>query len=118
MGTYVYGIVRASHSPLPQDLEGIGEPPRPVRVMRQGELAAIVSDAPEELRPKRRDLLAHLRVLDEAAAEGTVLPMRFGSVSVDDDTVTAMFSERTNHVLKHLRALDDTAEYNLTSSRS
>lgn len=58
MGTYVYGIVRASHSPLPQDLEGIGEPPRPVRVMRQGELAAIVSDAPEELRPKRRDLLA------------------------------------------------------------
>nr|WP_256339978.1 GvpL/GvpF family gas vesicle protein [Streptomyces sp. 2231.1] len=64
--------------------------------MRQGELAAIVSDAPEELRPKRRDLLAHLRVLDEAAAQGTALPMRFGSVSVDDDTVTAVLAEQAN----------------------
>ncbi|MER6263505.1 GvpL/GvpF family gas vesicle protein [Streptomyces sp900105245] len=116
MGTYVYGIVRASHSPLPQDLEGIGEPPRPVRVMRQGELAAIVSDAPEELRPKRRDLLAHLRVLDEAAAEGTVLPMRFGSVSVDDDTVTAVLAERSEHFLERLQALDGTAEYNVKAN--
>lgn len=64
--------------------------------MRQGELAAIVSDAPEDLRPERRDLLAHLRVLDEAAAQGTVPPMRFGSVSVDDETVTAALAERTN----------------------
>src|SRR4051812_40422436 len=99
MGTYVYGIIRASHSPLPQDLKGIGDPPRPVRVMRQGELAAIVSDAPEELRPKRRDLLAHQRVLDEAGADGVVLPMRFGSVSADDDTVTAVLDERAEHFL-------------------
>lgn len=45
MSTYVYGIIRASHSSLPKDTDGIGDPPRPVR---EGELAAIVSDAPEE----------------------------------------------------------------------
>jgi hypothetical protein len=38
MSTYVYGIIRASHSPLRQDLDGIGDPPRRVRVLRQGEL--------------------------------------------------------------------------------
>lgn len=70
------------------------ETPRPVRVLRQGELAAIVSDASEELRPKRRDLLAHQRVLDEAGAGGVVLPMRFGSASPDDDMVTTVLAER------------------------
>ncbi len=76
MSTYVYEIMGASHSSLPQDMGGIGDPSRPVRVLRQGESAAIVSDAPEELRPKRRDLLAHQRVLDAAGADGVVLPMR------------------------------------------
>lgn len=116
MGTYVYGIIRASHSPLRQDVQGIGDPPRPVRVLREGKLAAIVSDAPEELRPKRRDLLAHQRVLDEAGAGGVVLPMRFGSASPDDDTVTTVLAERAEDFLERLRALDGTAEYNIKAN--
>ncbi|MEU1600378.1 GvpL/GvpF family gas vesicle protein [Streptomyces sp. NPDC005708] len=116
MSTYVYGIIRASHSPLRQDLDGVGDPPRPVRRLRQGELAAIVGDAPEELRPKRRDLLAHQRVLGEAGADGVVLPMRFGSVSPDDDTVTTVLAERADHFLERLEALDGTAEYNIKAN--
>ncbi|MEW2510411.1 GvpL/GvpF family gas vesicle protein [Streptomyces sp. NPDC046870] len=116
MSTYVYGIIRASRPPLPEDLEGVGAPPRPVRVLRQGELAAIVSDAPEELRPKRRDLLAHQRVLDEAGAEGVVLPMRFGSASPDDETVTTVLAERADRFLERLRALDGRAEYNIKAN--
>ncbi|MEU6557661.1 GvpL/GvpF family gas vesicle protein [Streptomyces sp. NPDC046915] len=116
MSTYVYGIIHASHSPLRQDLDGIGDPPRPVRVLAQGELAAIVSDAPEELRPKRRDLLAHQRVLDEAGAGGVVLPMRFGSVSPDDDTVTTVLAEIGAGFLERLRALEGSAEYNLKAN--
>ncbi|MGW7385554.1 GvpL/GvpF family gas vesicle protein [Streptomyces sp. NPDC054794] len=116
MSTYVYGIIRASHPSLRQDLEGIGDPPRPVRVLRQGELAAIVSDAPDQLRPKRRDLLAHQRVLAEAGAGGVVLPMRFASASPDDDTVTEVLAERAEHFLERLRALDGTAEYNVKAN--
>ncbi|MBL1086533.1 GvpL/GvpF family gas vesicle protein [Streptomyces actinomycinicus] len=116
MSTYVYGITRASSSPLRQDMDGIGDPPRPVRVLRQGELAAIVSDAPDQLRPKRRDLLAHQRVLDEAGAGGVVLPMRFGSASPDDDTVTTVLAERADLFLERLRALDGTAEYNVKAN--
>jgi hypothetical protein len=118
MSTYVYGIIRAAHSPLPQDVDGIGDPPRPVRVLRQGELAAIVSDAPEELRPKRSDLLAHQRVLAEAGAEGVVLPMRFASTSPDDDTVMAVLAERAQHFLERLQALDGKAEYNLKANHN
>lgn len=116
MSTYVYGITAASHPALPEGLSGVGEPPLPVRVLRAGDLAAVVSDAPENLRPKRRDLLAHQTVLGEAGAEGCVLPMRFGSVAPDDDAVTGVLTERAEHYLERLRALENKVEYNIKAS--
>ncbi|MFF5369520.1 GvpL/GvpF family gas vesicle protein [Streptomyces sp. NPDC013187] len=82
-------------------------------MLRQGALAAIISDAPGQLRPERRDLLAHLRALADAGAGGVVLPMRFGGTSPDDDMGTAVLAERAEHFLERLRALDGTAEYNI-----
>ncbi|MFI9599737.1 GvpL/GvpF family gas vesicle protein [Streptomyces sp. NPDC052043] len=113
MSTYVYAITEASHSSLPRDLGGVGEPARPVRVLEAGELAAVVSDAPEGLRPKRRDLLAHQAVLSEAGATGCVLPMRFGSVAPDDAAVTGVLTERAEHYRERLRALEGKVEYNV-----
>lgn len=115
MSTYVYGITHASHL-LSKDVHGVGDPPEPVRMLRQGELAAIVSDAPEELRPKRRDLLAHQRVLDAAGEDGVVLPIRFASISPNDETVTSVLAERADHLLERLRALDGKTEYNLKAN--
>lgn len=116
MSTYVYGIMAASHPSLPQDMTGVGEPPQPVRVLKAGELAAVVSDAPEGLRPKRRDLLAHQNVLSEAGAAGCVLPMRFGSIAPDDAAVTGVLTERAEHYTERLRALDGKVEYNVKAS--
>ncbi|MGW3099565.1 GvpL/GvpF family gas vesicle protein [Streptomyces sp. NPDC001102] len=116
MSTYVYGITHASHAALPKDLDGVGDPPRPVRVLREGELAAIVSDAPEELRPKRRDLLAHQRVLDAVGEDGVILPIRFASVSPSDEVVLTVLAERADHLLERLRALEGKAEYNLKAN--
>ncbi|MEU6148146.1 GvpL/GvpF family gas vesicle protein [Streptomyces sp. NPDC047081] len=113
MSTYVYGITAKSHPELSKDLGGVGDPPRPVRVLEQGELAAVVSDAPEGLRPKRRDLLAHQTVLAEAGAAGPVLPMRFGSIAPDDGSVTGVLEERADHYKERLRALDGKVEYNV-----
>ncbi|MEV0981817.1 GvpL/GvpF family gas vesicle protein [Streptomyces sp. NPDC049915] len=113
MSTYVYGITHASSPSLSVDVDGVGDPPRQVRVVRQGELAALVSDAPEELRPKRRDLLAHQRVLDAVGEGGVVLPIRFASISPDDATVATVLAERADHLLERLRALDGKTEYNL-----
>ncbi|TQJ91018.1 GvpL/GvpF family gas vesicle protein [Streptomyces sp. SLBN-31] len=116
MSTYVYGITASSHPALSEDLVGVGDPPRQVRVLQAGELAAVVSDAPEGLRPKRKDLLAHQAVLAEAGAAGVVLPMRFGSVAPDDDTVTGVLTERADHYKERLGALEGKVEYNVKAS--
>ncbi|MGW1895801.1 GvpL/GvpF family gas vesicle protein [Streptomyces sp. NPDC002004] len=116
MTTYVYGIARSSHPRLPENMDGVGNPPCPVRVIGDGELVALVSDAPEGLKPKRRDLLAHQSVLTRAGQAGPVLPMRFGGVSPDDDTVASVLRERQDHYLERLGALDGKAEYNVKAS--
>jgi len=95
---------------------GVGDPPRPVRILTEGELAAVVSDAPEGLRPKRKDLLAHQNVLSEAGAAGCVLPMRFGSVAPDDQAVTGVLAERAEHYRERLQALDGRVEYNIKAN--
>jgi hypothetical protein len=116
VSTYVYGITAGSHPSLPEGLTGVGDPPREVRILHEGDLAAVVSDAPEDLRPKRRELLAHQTVLSEAGAEGCVLPMRFGSVAPDDSAVTGVLAERAEHYRERLRALDDRVEYNIKAN--
>jgi hypothetical protein len=97
-------------------MTGVGDPPRPVRVIEANGLAAVVSDAPEGLRPKRRDLLAHQHVLAEAGAVGCVLPMRFGSVAPDDITVAGVLAERADHYKERLRSLDGMVEYNVKAT--
>ncbi|GAA3819844.1 GvpL/GvpF family gas vesicle protein [Streptomyces phyllanthi] len=118
MSTYVYGIAASSHPALPEDMGGVGDPARQVRVLKEGGLAAIVSDAPEGLRPKRNDLLAHQNVLSEAGAGGAVLPMRFGSVAPDDEAVTGVLAERADHYLERLKALDGRVEYNIKATHN
>ncbi|MGY6021394.1 GvpL/GvpF family gas vesicle protein [Streptomyces spinosirectus] len=113
MSTYVYGITESSHPALPEGMGGVGDPPRPVRILKEGDLAAVVSDAPEGLRPKRKDLLAHQSVLAETGAAAVVLPMRFGSVAADDDSVTGVLADRADHYKERLRALDGKVEYNV-----
>ncbi|MEU0967135.1 GvpL/GvpF family gas vesicle protein [Streptomyces sp. NPDC005917] len=116
MSTYVYGIAAAGHPTLPEGMGGVGDPARPVRVLTQGPLAALVSEAPEGLRPKRKDLLAHQQVLAEAGGGGCVLPMRFGSIAPDDDAVTGVLAERAEHYEERLRTLDGKVEYNIKAS--
>ncbi|MBQ0852361.1 GvpL/GvpF family gas vesicle protein [Streptomyces sp. NPDC057621] len=116
MSTYVYGITSSSLPSLPDGTEGVGEPALPVRVIKEGDLAAVVSDAPEGLRPKRRDLLAHQNVLAEAGAGGPVLPMRFGSVSTDDAAVAGVLAERAEHFKERLDALAGKVEYNVKAT--
>ncbi|MFD9794271.1 GvpL/GvpF family gas vesicle protein [Streptomyces sp. NPDC059070] len=116
MTTYVYGIARRTHLGLPEEMGGVGDPPRPVRTLAQGELVALVSDAPEDLRPKRRDLMAHQNVLAEAGAGGAVLPMRFGGVSPDDDAVLAALAEHGERYLERLNALEGKVEYNIKAA--
>ena len=90
MSTYLYCFTRNSH-PLPvQGLAGVGPQAPPLRLLSEGELTAVVSDASGELRPKRRDLERHQAILETLCSVGPVLPMRFGMVAEDADVRAEM----------------------------
>jgi len=113
MSTYVYGIARGTLPDLGDTLLGIGDPPLPVRALNEGELAAIVSDCPPELKPRRRDLLAHQHVLTEVSDKRSVLPMRFGSVSASDEDVRTVLTRHADRYEDQLQRLADRVEYNV-----
>ncbi len=82
--TYVYGVMAAADDP--PAAAGIGG--AEVHLIRDGEIAAIVSDIdPQGLELGREAMTAHARVLEGAVAASTVLPMRFGVVMADEQAV-------------------------------
>jgi hypothetical protein len=85
---YVYGVLRAGADPGVQS-EGIGDPGGAVHTIESGPVAALVSDVAAEgpVEAGREDLMRHSRVLQEAAERTVVLPMRFGVLMPDEDTV-------------------------------
>lgn len=116
MSIYVYGFVRSGHDPLPEDTPGVGEPPGTVRSVAEGELAALVSAAPEDLKPRRRDLMAHQAVLTAAGVSGGVLPLRFGCLAQDEDSVRRVLAERAEHFRERLDALEGHKEFNVKAA--
>lgn len=90
MGVLVHAIVDAEGIGALADSDITDVAEQPTRWVPCGDLAALVSDVPDEdVLPSRANLVAHLRVLETAAQATTVLPMRFGVVVPDDETLTA-----------------------------
>lgn len=118
MGTYVYAITAADHPLRLYGLHGVGEPAAPLRTVGTGTLNAVISDAPENLRAKRRDLAAHQTVLERLMADGAVLPMRFGLVGSGDESVTAALVEHRDAYTERLGQIDGCVEFNLKASRA
>lgn len=112
---YVYGIVAADHPCEISGLEAVGEAARPVQRIddSDGRLAAVVSDAPDDLRAKRRDLLRHEEVLEVLGRQGTVLPMRFGVVSPDQSTFLENLRRDGDRYLQLMDELADRVEFNV-----
>ncbi|MFI9048478.1 GvpL/GvpF family gas vesicle protein [Streptomyces sp. NPDC053427] len=117
MAVYVYSVVAAGHPQRLDGVDGVGDPPAALRTVRNGKLSAIVSDAPEGLRPKRRDLAAHQTVQERLMADGTVLPLQFGFVTSDDDAVQAVLEERAELFTERLQTLEGCAEYHLKAAQ-
>lgn len=116
MTTYVYAITRASHPLSVNGQTGIGETPAPLRTVRTNDLAAVVSDAPPDLRAKRRDLEAHEAVMDVLISQGPVLPMRFGMVASDDAVVERELTSHAGPYTDMLTELEGKFEVNVKAS--
>jgi hypothetical protein len=104
MALHVYGVVAAT-TPLPGVL--LGRQQAPVRLVVDGDLAAVVSEIDAEARVRRDDLLAHARVLETLVEGSTVLPMRFGVIVETDEGVAHNILEAGESRLASLLNLFD-----------
>ncbi|MGX1549536.1 GvpL/GvpF family gas vesicle protein, partial [Streptomyces adustus] len=102
MAVYVYSIVSKDHPIRLDDVGGVGEPTGSLRTVTAGVLCAVVSDAPEDLRPRRRDVLAHQQVQEALMADGAVLPLRFGLTTADDESVKRALEDRAGEYQERL----------------
>ncbi|WP_406068428.1 GvpL/GvpF family gas vesicle protein [Streptomyces sp. NBC_01020] len=117
MSTYIYAITSAAHPLRLDNMVGVGQPPSELRVVGTDDLSAVVSDAPADLRAKRRDLVAHQTVLTSLLEDGAALPMRFGVLGPDDDQVITALEQQHDDYSARLKELNGCLEYNLKGAR-
>jgi hypothetical protein len=111
-GIYVYGMVPGDVE-LNAGVPGVGDPPGEIRLVRSGDLAALISEV-DITRPlgTPEDLRAHEEILDSVVTETPVLPLRFGAVLTGEDAVAKELLE-ANHdeFAAALGQLEGCAEY-------
>jgi hypothetical protein len=97
---HVHGITHADAT-LPEALEGLGQ--RPVRMVVEEDLAAVVSELEEPPR-SRDDLDRHARVQSAVVAGATLVPLRFGTLLDDEQELRRDFLGRHAPELRDLLA--------------
>jgi len=111
-GWYVYGILPGDVE-LNDDIQGVGNPPAEVSLVRSGDLAALVSEV-DLLGPlgTPEDLEAHEEILDSIVTASPVLPLRFGAVLTSEDAVVEELLEpHHDDFAAALEELEGRAEY-------
>ncbi|MFF4348177.1 GvpL/GvpF family gas vesicle protein [Streptomyces sp. NPDC001530] len=116
MPLYVYAITGASHPLRLDDLKGVGDPPTDLRAVRGDSVCAVVSETPDELTVNRRDMDAHHEVQARLFEEGTTLPLHFGLLAQDEDSVRAVLAEREREFSERLDELTGRVEFNLKAA--
>jgi hypothetical protein len=115
-GFYVYGVVRAGAGRVPPELVGIDQ--APVRTVDHDGIAAVVAEIGVDRPPGRRaDLMAHSAVLDSLVATGVVIPVQFGSVLADEESVVEdLLVPGRDYFESLLVELSGHAQFNLRAS--
>lgn len=111
-GIYVYGMVPGDVK-LNPGVPGVGDPPGEIRLVRSGDLAALVSDV-DITRPlgTPEDLQAHEEILDTVVTETPVLPLRFGAVLSSEDAVAEeLLDANHDEFAAALRQLEGCTQY-------
>jgi hypothetical protein len=111
-GCYVYGVVPADVE-VKSDARGLGDPPGKVTVVHFGEIGALVGDVRLDTSlGSPEDLMAYEHLLDGAAREAPVIPVRFGAIMTDAQAVVdELLAPYHDEFLAALEELDGRAEY-------
>jgi len=108
---YVYGVTWADAAR--SSTEGVLD--TSVRVLEHGELAALISELPSaDIRARRRDLLRHADVLQQAFERRAILPLGFGTVfASSEDVVAELLEPRYEELVALLQSFDGLVELTL-----
>ncbi|MEE6259141.1 GvpL/GvpF family gas vesicle protein [Plantactinospora sonchi] len=113
-GALLYGLVPGDVELVDGYADGLDEPVGPVALVRHGDVAALVSEVPLDVRLGRpEDLLAYRRLLDAIAVTAgvPVLPVRFGTVLANREAVGEALAARHDEYRAALADLDGRVEY-------
>jgi Gas vesicle synthesis protein GvpL/GvpF len=112
-GLYIYGVV-AADAQFDDPSAGDNRTPD-VELVEADDLAALVSPTTGDDETAVRDsVLAHARVLERVVAQTTVIPMRFGMVSPDEDAVVdELLEPRHDELVDWLERLDGRVQMTL-----
>ena len=113
-GLYVYGLIPASAAALSIAAKPVMNPAAAVEILTVGDISALQSpiDA-DEILPVRRNLMAHTKVLEEAMACTTLLPMQFGVMVPDQAHLARLIEVNRESVLRILATLTGKIEVGL-----
>lgn len=109
-GVYVYGIVPAD---VEAEEDAIGVAEGSVTIVKHGDIAALVSEISVD-RPlgKPEDLQAHAHLLDGTSRVAPVLPLRFGAVMTDEESVEKeLLAAHAEEFAAALQELEGRAQY-------
>jgi Gas vesicle synthesis protein GvpL/GvpF len=114
-GLFVYAVVPADLEP-PGDLHGLDD--EPLRLVRHGRVAAVVSDM-ALVRPagRRADLTAYTQVVESLASAGPAAPVQFGAVALGEEALEEdLLGPAENDLAEVLEILRGRVQYNLKAS--
>lgn len=112
IASYLYGLV-FSDTALESGVSGVGNPPTEVKLVPHGEVAALVSEV-DLTQPlgTPEDLLAHEQLLDAIAADVPVLPLRFGAVMTNEESVVEeLLAPHEDEFVQALKQVEGRAQY-------
>lgn len=110
-GKYLYGFLRNGDG-FNAVLSGIDD--KPVYIISENGIAAVVSDGPRsKLRPERKNLSAHNGVINEVMKISTILPVSFGVVADHEAGIKRILKLNHDNLANQLKRLEGKVEMGL-----
>ena len=111
IGEYLYAI---AHTRSLADFAELGIDGAPVRLVREGELAALVSPIMRSrIRPERRNLGIHNSILKRAMQDASILPVAFGVIASDETALRTALRKNRTALLAQLSQVEGKLEMGL-----
>ncbi|NMH66456.1 GvpL/GvpF family gas vesicle protein [Shewanella salipaludis] len=111
----IYAVTAGALDDDLDDLFGINK--APIYSLNAEGVGVVISDLPStQLRPDRRNIMAHSEILKRLMSQTTVLPVRFGTIAAGDRAIQRFLSQYKHQLVEQLERLQDRVEMGLRVS--